>query len=139
MTEGYAPSDVPLYPDQPTREDEYQRAQADGVPFFAVEQYEEGYALTYDLLPAGSQLAGPAYRELEEQATRTVESIVGDSSLPTAEVGRSIGDSLGNISFFEKESTAREVAAVVSRIVLDETNWVDATPPGDTTPQNRQN
>ena len=134
MTEGFAPSDVPLYEDQQARDDAYYQAEAESSPFFAVERYEEGYAITYDLLPAGKELSEPMRKELNEQVTRTVEDVVGDDALATVEVSRSIGASLGNISFFERESTARDVAVVVSRIVLDEANWVDAEGPGDLPP-----
>jgi len=134
VTEGFAPSDVPLYEDQQARDDAYYEAEAESTPFFAVERYEEGYAITYDLLPAGKELSEPMRKELNEQVTRTVEDVVGDDALATVEVSRSIGASLGNISFFERESTARDVAVVVSRIVLDEANWVDAEGPGDLPP-----
>lgn len=135
---GYEPSEVPLYGDRTTVDEEYAAAEDDEAPFFAIEAYEEGYVVTYDLLPAGKQLSGPACRELDERVTRTVEDVVGDEGRPTTEVSRSIGDSLGSISFFHREDTAREVAAVVSAIVLDRDNWVDATPPGSS-PSFRQN
>jgi len=134
VTAGFAPSDVPLYEDQQARDDAYYEAESESSPFFAVERYEEGYAITYDLLPAGKQLSEPTSKELNEQVTRKVEDVVGDDSLATVEVSRSIGASLGNISFFERESTARDVAATVSRLVLDEANWVDADGPGDLPP-----
>ena len=129
MPEGYEPSDVPYYGDQATRDDEYERVEREGVPFFAVERYDEGYAVTYDLLPAGRELSKPARKELDERLTRELEDLVGDSSVSTREVSKSIGASLGSISLFEREQTARRVAAVASRVALDESNWVEATPP----------
>lgn len=134
MPEGYAPSDVPLYEDRSSRDDAYYTAEAEERPFFAIEQYEEGYAITYDLLPAGQELSEPMRKELNERVTRRVEDVVGDDSLATVEVSRSIGASLGNISFFQREATARDIASVVSRLVLDETNWVEASGPGDLPP-----
>lgn len=134
MPEGYAPSDVPLYEDRSSRDDAYYAAEAEERPFFAIEQYEEGYAITYDLLPAGQELSEPMRKELNEQVTRRVEGVVGDESLATVEVSRSIGASLGNISFFQREATARDIASVVSRLALDETNWVEASGPGDVPP-----
>lgn len=139
MSEEYAPSDVPLCRDRASVEERYAAAERDGEPFFAVERYDEGYAVTYDLLPAGYQLTTPARRELDERLTRAVEDVVGDDALPTSEVSRSVGDSLGSVSLFEREETAREVAAVVSRIVLDRHNWVEATPPDGASPSNRRN
>ena len=128
VSAGYAPSEVPLYENRETVEDQYAAAEADGEPFFAIERYEDGFAITYDLLPAGSELAEPAVAELDEQVTREVEAIVGDASRPTSDVSRSIGNSLGQLSFFISEESAREVAATVSTLVLDEANWVAASP-----------
>jgi hypothetical protein len=135
---GYEPDEVPLYDDQETLETEYATAEAEGRPFFAVERYEEGYAVTYDLLPTGMELASPATSEVGERLTREVEDIVGDERMPTTEVSRTVGESLGHVAFFEREQSARRVAAVVSTIVLDEANWVEATPP-ESAQSNRQN
>jgi hypothetical protein len=129
VTQGYDPSEVPLYKGRDGVEEGYAAAQREGVPFFAVEAYEEGYAVTYDLLPAGRQLAPTAHQEVAERLTREVEDVVGDESLPTAEVSRSVSASLGNVSLFGREDTARRVAAAISAVVLDEANWVAAEPP----------
>lgn len=129
MPAGYEPHEVPLYGDRETLEAEYAAAERAGEPFLAVEVYDEGYAVTYDLLPTGKELAPPAASEVRERITREVEDVVADERLPTAEVSRSVSASLGHVAFFQREQTARRVAAVVSRIVLDEANWVDATPP----------
>jgi hypothetical protein len=126
---GYEPHEVPLYGDRETVEQEYSDAERRGEPFFAVEAYEEGYAVTYDLLPAGHQLAPTTATEVGERLTREVEAIVGDERLPTAEVSKSVSASLGNISFFEREESARRVAAVISTLVLDDANWVEADVP----------
>ena len=139
MPEGYAPEEVPLYRDLDARDEAYEHAQNSAEPFFAVEQYEEGYAVTYDLLPAGFQLAEPARRELDERLTRAVEDVVGDADRPTTEVSRTVGDSLGNVSFFGREESAREVAAVIGTIVLDENNWVTGQPPSADGPDPRRN
>lgn len=129
VSAGYAPDEVPLYENRPAVEQEYQAAETEQVPFFAIEQYEEGFAITYDLLPADAELAEPVVSELDERVTREVESIVGDESRPTTEVSRSIGNSLGQLSFFVSEESARTVAAAMSVLVLDENNWVAASPP----------
>jgi hypothetical protein len=128
---GYEPDDVPLYENRETVEQKYSEAERAGAPFFAVEAYDEGYAVTYDLLPAGYQLAPPAASEVSERLTREIEAIVGDESLPTTEVSRSVSASLGHISFFGREESARRVAAAVSGLVLDEANWVPAQQPDD--------
>ncbi|MEF8937028.1 MAG: hypothetical protein V5A32_03655, partial [Halovenus sp.] len=59
--------------------------------------------------------------------THQIEQIVGDSSLPTTEVSKSVNDSLGSVSLFDREESARRVARAVAPIVLDEANWVDAS------------
>jgi len=130
---GFKPSEIPCYEDAAERDAAYERAEREGTPFFAVERYDEGYAVTYDLLPAGWELSKPARKELDERLTRELEAVVGDESLPTGEVSKSVGDSLGNVSLFERERTARRVAAVAARIALDESNWVEASPPDDAT------
>ena len=135
---GYDPADVPLYEDRATVEEEYRRAEREGTPFFAVEAYEEGYAITYDLLPAGKQLSAPIESEVGERLTREIEAIVADDSLPTTEVGKSVSASLGQISFFAREESARRVAATISTLVLDDANWVPAQQPDDA-PGTRRN
>ena len=134
---GYEPNEVPLYGDRETVEQEYSDAERRGEPFFAVEAYENGYAVTYDLLPAGYQLAPPTTTEVGERLTREVEDIVGDERLPTTEVRKSVSPSLGNVSFFQREESARRVAAVISTLVLDEANWVEADVPNQ--PGTRRN
>jgi hypothetical protein len=133
---GYDPADVPLYEDRATVEQEYRRAERESRPFFAVEAYDEGYAVTYDLLPAGKQLSPPIESEVGEWLTREIEAIVADDSLPTTEVSRSVSASLGHVSFFGREESARRVAATVSELVLDEANWVPARQPDGATGTN---
>lgn len=135
---GYDRSEVPLYEDRAAVERAYEAAQREGEPFFGVEVYEEGNAVTYDLLPTGSQLAPTAASEVRERLTQEIEAIVGDDRLPTREVSKTVGPSLANVSFFQREESARRAAAVVSVIVLDEANWVAASPPDGAT-DNRLN
>jgi hypothetical protein len=133
VSDGYDPikteTEIPLYEGQEAVDEAYAAAERNRDPFFAVERYEQGYAVTYDLLPAGHQLAPTARKEATARLTREVEAIVGDDSLPTTEVSRSVSDSLAHVSFFGQEDSARRVAAALSGVVLDETNWVEATPP----------
>lgn len=127
----YDPADVPLCPDREAVEKQYSRAEREREPFFAVEAHEDGYAVTYDLLPAGAQLVDSAHDDATACITAEVEAIVGDESLPTTEVSRSVSPSLASISLFRREESARRVAAAVSEIVLDRANWETATPPAD--------
>jgi hypothetical protein len=128
---GYDPQEVPLYESREVLEAEYAAAERDGEPFFAVEAYEEGYAVTYDLLPTGQELAAPAASEVGERLTREVEDIVADERMPTTEVSKSVSASLGHVAFFGREHSARRVAAAISTVVLNEANWVEASPPQD--------
>lgn len=109
------------------RDEHYRNAESEGEPYLAIERYEEGYTVTYDLLPAGAELSQPMAKELNERVVRAVESVVGDDQRATAEVSQSISASLGNVGVFETERAAGEVAAVIARLALDEDNWVDAT------------
>jgi len=129
VSDGYEPAEIPLHEGKEAVDEAYAAAERNREPFFAIERYDRGYAVTYDLLPAGYQLAPTARKEVTERLTREVESIVADESLPTTEVSRSVSDSLGHVSFFGREDSARRVAVVLSGLVLDESNWVEATPP----------
>jgi hypothetical protein len=126
VTDRYDHATVPVYVGQEGVEDAYRRAERDDTPFFGVEEYEDGYAVTYDLLPAGHRLAPTADKEARTRLTQEVESIVADETLPTTEVSKSVNDSLANVSLFERERSARRVAAAVAPVVLDEANWIPA-------------
>ena len=108
-----------------------------GSPSRSAAAYAEGYAITYDLLPAGKELSPPAASETGERLTREIEDIVADERMPTAEVSRSVSASLCHVAFFGREHSARRVAATISTVVLDEANWVEASPPSDA--RSRQN
>lgn len=126
MTDRYDPETVPVYEGREGVEEAYRRAERSGKPFFGVEQYEDGYAVTYDLLPAGQQLAPTAYKEVQTRLTQEIEAIVGDDTLPTTEVSKSVNDSLGNVSLFAHERTAKRVATAIAPVVLDDANWMPA-------------
>jgi hypothetical protein len=135
----YAPEAVPFCDDTDERDARYRTAEREGSPFFAVETYEEGYAITFDLMPAGVQLSEAALATVSDLVTDELEAVVGDPELPTREVSRSIGPALGHIAYFERETTARELAATLSEPVLDEDNWITATPPGGAPVGDRRN
>lgn len=118
---------IPVYDGRAAVEEGYAAAQREGVPFFAVERYEEGYAVTYDLLPAGKQLVPTARKEVSVRLNAEIEDIVGDEELATAEVSKSVNDSLGNVSFLDAEASAKRLARAIAPIVLDEANWTEHT------------
>ncbi|WP_201289145.1 hypothetical protein [Halovenus carboxidivorans] len=125
MTDVQDEFQIPVYSGKAAVEAGYAQAQQEGVPFFGIEEYEEGYAVTYDLLPADEQLAPTARKEVQTRLTAEVEDIVGDSELATVEVSKSVNDSLGNVSLLETEASARRIARAIAPIVLDAANWDD--------------
>jgi hypothetical protein len=116
---------IPVFDGKAAVEAGYAQAQQEGVPFFGVEEYEEGYAVTYDLLPAEGELAPTARKEIQTRLTAEIEAIVGDEDLATVEVSKSVNDSLGNVSMLETEASARRVARAIAPIVLDTANWAE--------------
>jgi hypothetical protein len=116
---------IPVYSGKAAVEAGYAQAQQEQVPFFGIEEYDEGYAVTYDLLPADEELALTAKKEVETRLTAEIEGIVGDSELATVEVSKSVNDSLGNVSMLETEASARRVARAIAPIVLDTANWAE--------------
>ncbi|MFC7059310.1 hypothetical protein [Halovenus salina] len=118
-------AEIPVYDGQSGVETAYARSERQREPFFGIERYDEGYAVTFDLLPAGAALSPSAYETVRADLTDELEAIVADTDLPTEEVSKSVNDSLGNVSLLVTEAGARRVAAVLAPVVLDETNWVE--------------
>lgn len=118
---------IPLYEGQQAIERAYYQAENEDRPYLAVERYESGYGLTFDLLPAGKELTPTAQMEVQTRVTHEVEALVGDDAVPVVEVSQSVNDSLGSISLFDREESAKRVARAIAPIVLDSANWTDAT------------
>jgi hypothetical protein len=116
--------EIPVHDGQEAVERAYARAQKKGVPFVAIERYEEGYAFTYDLLPAGKRLTPAIQKEVRVRLTNELEELVG-SDTATVEASKSVSDSLGHVSLLSSEAEARQVARAVAPVVLDEANWLD--------------
>jgi len=117
--------EVPVYEGQAEIDRAYARAEREGVPFVAIESYEEGYAFTFDLLPAGATLAPAVRKEVKVRLTAELEDIVGDTETGTVEVSKSVSDSLGHVSMLASAAEARRVADAVAPVVLDADNWTD--------------
>lgn len=124
-----APEDVPVYRDPDVRDRHYHEAETAGVPYLAVERYEEGYAVTFDLMPAGVQLTATAQTEVRDCIRTEVEAVVADANAPETEVSHNVGAALGSIAAFEAETTAQSIAASVGAVVLEEDNWETHRPP----------
>ena len=124
MTSTADTPEIPVYEGQEAIKQAYDRAERDGVPFVAIERYEEGYAFTYDLLPAGKRLTPAVEKEVTVRLTDILEDIVAAESGPV-EVSKSVSDSLGHVSLFDSESQARQAARAIAPVVLDEANWLE--------------
>jgi hypothetical protein len=116
--------EVPVHEGQEAIERAYAAAEREGVPFVAIERYEEGYAFTYDLLPAGKRLTPAIRKEVQVRLTRELEDIVATGTGPH-EVSKSVNDSLGHVSLLASEAQARRVARAVAPVVLDDDNWLE--------------
>jgi hypothetical protein len=116
--------EIPVHDGQEAIERAYSRAEREGEPFVAIERYDEGYAFTYDLLPAGKRLTPAIRKEVQVRLTTELEEVVG-SDTATVEVSKSVGDSLGHVSLLASEAEARRVARTVAPVVLDDANWLD--------------
>jgi hypothetical protein len=117
--------EVPVHDGQDAIERAYTSAEQEGVPFVAIEHYEDGYAFTYDLLPAGERLTPPMRKEVQVRLTDTLEDIVRSDETRTVEVSKSVNDSLGHVSLLASEAEARQIARAVAPVVLDRANWVE--------------
>ena len=120
-------SEIPVFEGKQAVETAYTSAERNREPFFGIEHYDEGYVVTYDLLPVDRKLTLTAETTVRRALTAEIEAIVGDSDLATAEVSPSVNDSLGNISILASEASARRVAATIAPLVLDRENWRDAS------------
>ena len=117
--------EIPVHEGQEAIEQAYTSAEQEGVPFVAIERYEDGYAFTYDLLPAGTRLTPPMRKEVQVRLTDKLEEIVRSTETRTAEVSKSVNDSLGHVSLLASEAEARQIARAVAPVVLDQANWVE--------------
>ncbi|WP_435333580.1 hypothetical protein [Haloarchaeobius sp. TZWWS8] len=132
MTGPYTPETVPICRTGAEHEEAYEQAMREDAPHFVVDEEEAGYSLAYDLHPTGHRLTEAVADELGELATEAVEAIVDDDANETTEIRHTLGASMGSVYYFSDERTAREFAARISTVVLDEANW--EPDPGDSTP-----
>lgn len=116
-------AEIPVHEGTSGVERAYEQAQQDSEPFYGIERYEDGYAVTFDLLPADKRLSPTARKEVDVRLTAELETIVGDTAYPTTETSKSVNDSLISVSLFASEEGARRIANVIAPIVLEPKNW----------------
>ena len=121
------PDTLPQYNGQDEVEHAYEQAERTSSPFYGIEQYDDGYAVTFDLLPAGPQLSTTARKEVGVRLTTELEAVVGDDAYPTTEASKSVNDSLVSVSLFTSEEGARRIAQSIAPVVLASENWTTAT------------
>ncbi|MCT9098518.1 hypothetical protein [Haloarchaeobius sp. HME9146] len=123
MPSSHTPESVPVCRTEDEHRAAYTKANRDGEPLFVVDEEEHGFSLAYDLIPTGNRLTAEAKAELKERGTARVEELVEGDESETTQLHHSFGNAMGNVFYFAEERVAREFAATVSEIVLDETNW----------------
>jgi hypothetical protein len=129
MTESPGAAEIPVYEDPDVRDRQYAAAESTGDPYLAVERVKAGYAVTFDLLPAGVQLTPEARDGVRERLHAEVESVVGDADRPERELSHNLGPALGSVAAFQEVDSARAVAAALAEVVLEEANWEPHEPP----------
>jgi hypothetical protein len=123
MSNAHTPESVPVCRTEDEHRAAYTRANRDGSPLFVVDEEEHGFSLAYDLIPTGNRLTDEARAELKDFGVTRVEAIVEGEESETTQLHHSFGNAMGNVFYFAEERVAREFAATVSEIVLDEDNW----------------
>ena len=123
--------EIPVFEDPDVRDLHYHESEAEGEPYLAVERYDEGYAVTFDLMPAGVQLTADGQRAVKERLVAEVEAVVGDADSPELEISHNLGAALGSVAAFEDVTTAQRLAASVAEPLLDESNWTEHRAPAE--------
>ncbi|WP_267641682.1 hypothetical protein [Haloarchaeobius amylolyticus] len=123
MPSSHTPDSVPVCRTEDEHRAAYAKANREGTALFVVDEEEHGFSLAYDLIPTGQRLTADARDELKAFGTDRVETLVEGEESETTQLHHSFGAAMGNVFYFAEEHVAREFAADVSEIVLDETNW----------------
>jgi len=120
---GIPADQIPLCDSTKEHNDIYSDAKESDDVFLVVDLKEPGYTISYDLLPTGHRLTDDAHEQLDDRIWNDIEAILTDPNMDTEELGGSIGDSKGNLHFFESEQVARDLAELISYTIYDQTNW----------------
>jgi len=118
-----APAHVPVYETGERRRDLWERCAERDQPVVAVRDASRGYIVRYDLQHLDTELDEAAVRELREQTRRSRSYPTGTDPISESEgVGGEAGPVSGDLHA-PTETAARELAASLSGLVFDRTNW----------------
>lgn len=126
-----APQHVPRYESADDRDDLWQACRDRGLPVLAVRVATRGYIIRYDLQPLDRCLTEAALADLratvrgwrDYPTANPSEGVVGSDPVSEAEgVGGEAGRVSGDVHV-ATERSARRLAARLSPILFDRTNW----------------
>jgi hypothetical protein len=121
--ERLAPAHVPVYRTGEKRRTLWERCVERDQPVVAVRDATRGYIVRYDLQHLGTELDDQAVRELRERTRRARSYPTGTDPISESEgVGGEAGPVSGDLHA-PTEREARELAATLSALVFDRTNW----------------
>ncbi len=121
--ERIAPQHVPVYETGKRRRALWERCAERGEPVVAVRDASRGYIVRYDLQHLDTQLDQTAVHELRERTRRTRSYPTGTDPISESEgVGGEAGPVSGDLHT-PTEDAARELAATLSGLLFDRTNW----------------
>ena len=118
-----APDHVPVYETDSQRRTIWDRCVERDQPVVAVRAARRGYIVRYDLQHLGAELDEVAVRQLRERTRHWRSYPTGADPVSEAEgVGGEAGPVSGDLHT-DSEAEARELAATLSGLVFDRTNW----------------
>jgi hypothetical protein len=118
-----APQHVPCYETDQQRDQLWNRCVDRGEPVIAVRNARRGYIVRYDLQHLDVELAEHAVRRLRERTRSWRPYQTSTDPLSEAEgVGGEAGPVSGDLHT-DSESRARDLAARLSAVVFDRSNW----------------
>ncbi|CQH55130.1 uncharacterized protein HHUB_2186 [Halobacterium hubeiense] len=130
MPQPLTKDEVKIFEEKEEKNEYWTECESEEKPFIAVVPVDQGYMAKYDMYTIGSDLSNVAADEarnlIEEWVEIYVEEIT-DDQFKREEITRHAGTTSGAIWPLDKPE-AREVAADLSEIVYDESNWESIDP-----------
>jgi len=121
--ERLAPDHVPVYETDTERRTIWERCVEREQPVVAIRDARRGHIVRYDLQHLGVELDGQAVRTLRERTRRWRSYPTGTDPISETEgVGGEAGPVSGDLHT-QTERDARDLAATLSALVFDRTNW----------------